>query len=312
MPKKTLSIRRADRCAVCGTELPAGTRAEWDPGDRSITCLDCASAHARSGSPGSAAEAPVPAPPPYRPHDHQANEPASDVLQEPGSDHSTQPDPLLDTGVPGASARAEHERRRVRREEQLEQRWGTGRLGRLAKALSDDPQSTKAWAQGAAGEEQVARVLHRRLGASAVLLHDRKVPGTRGNIDHIVIASSGVWIVDAKRYQGKVERRDVGGLLRSDVRLFVGGRDRTKLVDGMQWQFDAVLTALGGMELPVHRALSFVDADWPLFFAKPLRFGDVWVCWSSKLADLIAEPGPLDDEVVERAARLLAGRLPAA
>ncbi len=311
MPKKTLSIRRADRCADCGTELPAGTRAEWDPGDRTVTCLPCADSVTRSGSPDADATPPVPTPPPYRPKDQRSDEPAGSAVNGPEDDRPS-PVPSLDTGVPGASARAEHDRRRVRREEQLEQRWGTGRLGRLAKALSDDPQSTKAWAQGAAGEEQVARVLHRRLGESAVLLHDRKVPGTRGNIDHIVIASSGVWIVDAKRYQGKVERRDVGGLLRSDVRLYVGGRDRSKLVAGMQWQFDAVLGALGGLELPVHRALSFVDADWPLFFAKPLRFGDVWVSWPSKMAELIAEPGPLDDEVVERAARLLAGRLPAA
>lgn len=89
----------------------------------------------------------------------------------------------------------------------------------MAKFLSDDPQTTKVWAAGASGEERVAQVLHERLGDKAVLLHDRKVPGTRGNIDHLAIASSGVWVIDAKRYQGKVEQRDVGGWFKPDLRL---------------------------------------------------------------------------------------------
>jgi hypothetical protein len=40
-----------------------------------------------------------------------------------------------------------------------------------------------------------------------VVLHDRRIPGRRSNIDHLVIARSGVWVVDTKRYRGKVERR---------------------------------------------------------------------------------------------------------
>ncbi len=117
----------------------------------------------------------------------------------------------LDIGDPGRSARDEFERRRAKHEAQIEQRWGSGRLGKIAKALSDDPQTTKAWATGAAGEERVAQILHQDLGDQAVLLHDRKVPGTRGNIDHLAIAASGVWVIDAKNYKGKVEKRDVGG-----------------------------------------------------------------------------------------------------
>lgn len=219
--------------------------------------------------------------------------------------------PPIDVGEAGASARKEHQRRQAKREARIEEKWGTGRLGRIAKALSDDPQSTTAWAQGAAGEERVAKVLADRLGDTAVLLHDRKVPRTRGNIDHLAIAASGVWIIDAKRYRGKVERRDVGGWFSSDLRLFVGGRDRTKLIEGLGWQHDAVLAALDGAEVPLHRALSFVDADWPLFFAKPLQFDGVWVSWPAKLAELIAQPGPLDDTGIEATARLLAERLPA-
>ena len=190
-------------------------------------------------------------------------------------DAAPEPSSPIDTGLAGASARKEHERRRARHDARIEQKWGTGRLGRVIKVLSDDPQSTKAWARGAIGEEKVAKVLADRLGGSAVLLHDRKVPRTRGNIDHLVIASSGVWVIDAKRYRGKVERRDVGGLFRSDLRRCVGGRDRTKLIEGLGWQRNAVVEALDGHPVPVHQALSFVDADWPLLFAKPLQFDGI-------------------------------------
>jgi hypothetical protein len=66
-----------------------------------------------------------------------------------------------------------------------------------------------------------------------IALHDRRVPGTKGNIDHLVVGPAGVYTVDAKRYEGKVERRDVGSFFRSYERLYVNNRDRTKVVKGM-------------------------------------------------------------------------------
>jgi len=317
-----MALRRADACARCGTALAVGTRAEWDSHAKVVTCLNCVAAPATA--PPDAATTPPPLPPHLAPPPSPAGvaalpptppppqpppppEPATDPAPPPVPDTP----PPIDTGEAGASARQEHQRRQAKREARIEEKWGTGRLGRIAKALSDDPQTTKAWAQGAVGEEQVAKILADHLGEDAVLLHDRKVPRTRGNIDHLAIAASGVWIIDAKRYRGKVERRDVGGFFRTDLRLYVGGRDRTKLIEGLAWQHDAVLAALDGAEVPVHRALSFVDADWPLFFAKPLQFDGVWVSWPAKLVDLIAADGPLDHATIEATARLLAGRLPA-
>jgi len=296
MGTKILALRRAGFCSRCSIELPAGTRAEWNSTAKAVSCLECACADTvLSESPDLE---PI-----------QTREAAAATAPS-ATEPEVEPGPI-DTGEAGVSARKEHQRRHAKREAQIEQKWGTGRMGRIAKALSDDPQTTKAWETGAVGEERVAKVLQHRLGDAAVLLHDRKVPSTRGNIDHLAIAASGVWIIDAKRYGGKVERRDVGGFFRTDLRLFVGGRDRNKLIGGMQWQFEAVVAALDGADIPVHRALSFVDAEWPLFFAKPLQFEGVWVSWPKKLAELIAEPGPVDESTVEATARLLADRLPA-
>jgi len=95
-----------------------------------------------------------------------------------------------------------------------------------------------------------------------VLLHDRKVPGTRGNIDHLAVVASGVWVIDAKNYRGMVEHRDMGGWFRSDLRVYVDGRDRTEVADGMRWQLDAVSTALDGAVVPLKAAVCLIEAEW--------------------------------------------------
>ena len=209
----------------------------------------------------------------------------------------------------GASSRREYERRHARREQRLDQRWG--RLAGVAKFLSDDPQSTKAWAKGSEGERRLAARLHQLVGDRAVFLHDRKVLRSRGNIDHIAIAASGVWVIDAKNYSGLVEQRDVGRWFTTDKRLYVGGRDRTKAVGGLGWQAEAVRAALDVTAVPIRPALCFVEADWKLF-AKPFQQDGVWVIWAKKLAALIAADGSLSREQVTNIAERLGTALPTA
>jgi hypothetical protein len=109
------------------------------------------------------------------------------------------------------------------------------------------------------------------LGDSVIALHDRRVPKSRANIDHIVIGSAGVYVIDAKRYRNaKIAVRRSGGFL-SPVRtqLMVSGRDRTKLVEAMDWQVTAVRAALSNSaefaDVPITAALCFIDAEFPLF-----------------------------------------------
>jgi len=75
-------------------------------------------------------------------------------------------------------------------------------------------------------------------------LHDRLIPGTRGNIDHIFVASSGVWVVDAKSYKGKVEQREHGPFWRRESEVYVGRRNRTALTKSVEKQVAAVKAAL--------------------------------------------------------------------
>jgi hypothetical protein len=214
---------------------------------------------------------------------------------------------VLAVGTAGGSARREYERRHQRREDQIDQRWG--RLAGVVKFLADDPQSTTAWAKGSEGERRLAAHLLAALGDRAVLLHDRKVPRTRGNIDHLAVASSGVWVIDAKHYSGLVEHRDVGGWSKTDMRLYVGGRDRSRIAAAMGWQVDAVRNALDGAAVPVTASLCFIEAEWKLL-AKPFRYDGVWVTWAKKLVELIAKDGPLTIAEVSSVANRLANALP--
>jgi hypothetical protein len=124
----------------------------------------------------------------------------------------------------------------------------------------------------------------------------------------LAVAASGVWVIDAKNYQGKVERRDVGGWFSTDYRLYVGGRNRTRPVEGLNWQIRVVESALRDTDAPVNPALCFTDATWKLF-AKPFQIGQVWVTWANYLAELIAAPGALERNDVVRIATELSEAL---
>jgi hypothetical protein len=216
------------------------------------------------------------------------------------------PVPEIDAGVAGRSARHEHERRAAKREAAVRGRWGD-RIGGVVLALSDEPQSTRAWAVGARGEEKLAEALD---GFS--VLHDRCVPGTRGNIDHVVIAPAGVFVVDAKRYEGRIEIRNHGWFLGPDERLHVGRRDCSALADGMAWQVAAVekaLLAAGVAPLPpVTPVLCFVDGDWPLISPPDVFRGVRLESTRSLRKRLVGEA--LDEAAVARLARILAAALP--
>ncbi len=100
----------------------------------------------------------------------QPGEPA-EVLEE--SLVVDQVSPAAERGVAGQSARREHERRRAKRENAV--RSAHPRLGRLMLAVSEEPQSTAAWARGAVGEEKLGARLD-----SLVSSCDQQMGGHRG------------------------------------------------------------------------------------------------------------------------------------
>ena len=229
--------------------------------------------------------------------------------------------PEFDRGIAGESAYREYDRRLARddrriavQKEKVEAVFGDGILGKIAilMAVDDSPRrSTSVWKQGAIGEEKVGARLDALTEVGVTSLHDRRIPGTRANIDHLVVTPWGVWVVDAKRYLDKRPELVVSGGLFSPRReqLKVGGRVSDKLVDGALWQMDRVRAVVGD-RAQVSGALCFVEADWPLI-GGAFRVRNVEVCWPRRLAKilLIAEQPTLD---VDSIARQLAVAFPPA
>ncbi len=216
-------------------------------------------------------------------------------------------EPEVDVGTPGASARREFERRKALRENKI--RTAHPKLGGLIHALTTDPQSTRAWDVGAIGEELLGRRLNELVDDSLLVLHDRCIPGSRANIDHLVVTATGVYVVDAKKYGGRPRLKIEGGLLRPRVeKLLVGSRNCTRLVDSAIQQV-AVVRALVDDSIQVHGVLCFVDADWPLIGGSFMTRG-VHVLKPKKLYPKLRSAGPLDVETIAATHRALATALP--
>lgn len=257
--EKRMKLRYAGSCRLCGRNISAREEAIYERATKTVRCLEC---------PNRVSGFIEAAPPRGK---------AIEGLPPPAE--------FDGSGVAGSSARREYERRKAKDEERTRQKWG--RFGGIAVALSGEKQSTTAWATGAIGEERLGARLDSLVSESIAVLHDRRIPGTRANIDHLAITAAGVWVIDAKRYKGRPELMIEGGILRPRVeKVLVGRRDCSKLVDGVLKQIDHVRQVVG--DLPVTGALCFVEADWPLIGGSFTSRG-VHVLWPKRLAKLLFE-----------------------
>jgi hypothetical protein len=219
----------------------------------------------------------------------------------------------IDLGTAGASARREYERRQGKREAATRERHP--RLGNLLLRFQAPPASEVAWDTGAAGEEALAAHLARRC-PEAIVLHDRRMPRSRANIDHLAVAASGIYVIDAKRYKGKIEmRRPFFG----EPRLLIAGRDQTKLVEGLKRQREAVRAALAetAPAAPVHACFCFVNPDGQgggsgLPLLRTLRIEDFPLFHPRKLSKRLNAPGALSAESRREVAEMLATAFPRA
>ena len=252
--EKRMRLRYDGTCRICGAALDARTEAIYERSLRTVRCLTCS------------------------------------PTASPTASSTTSPTTSVESGAAGASARREYERRRTRREDRI--RAKHPKLGGLILALSDDPQSTTAWNTGALGEERLGQRLDELASDTLRVLHDRRIPGTRANIDHLAVTPTGVYVIDTKRYVGqRPSLRIEGGLLRPRVeKLMVGSRDRTKLVDGVLTQVE-VVRSIVGVDVPVTGVLCFIDSDWPLIGGAFATRG-VEVLWPKKLGTRLGAEGP--------------------
>ena len=206
-------------------------------------------------------------------------------------------------GEAGASALREYERRGKRREQHAREKLGG--LGVLFARVIDKPQTTEAWQQGGRGEVRTGARLAKHLdGQNVKLLHDRQIPRHGGaNIDHLAIGPGGVTVIDTKTHRGKIHVDHVGGLFsaRRSV-LMIGGRDQTRLIDGVERQIELVRTALrrvGEDQIDVRGALAFPHIDGLPTLAQ-LSVRGILIDGPKRVAELARRPGPLYPETIDR------------
>src|SRR6202011_2986290 len=112
-------------------------------------------------------------------------------------------------------------------------------VGLAAWAPRPDPDADR-WRRAAAGEMATADLLG-RLPRRWVVLHDRAVPGSRANIDHLVIGPKGLWLIDTKVTRARLVIR----------RRAVWAGERRIDTDPAAWEADVVSERLGVEVTPV-------------------------------------------------------------
>jgi hypothetical protein len=222
-------------------------------------------------------------------------------------------DAPIEHGTAGLSAAAEGDRRARRRTEAARKRYGD-HAAVVAEAMATQ-EAAASWGKGSEGEAKLAAFIEREVGERVIALHDRRIPGTRGNIDHVFVAPTGVWVVDAKAYRGKVVKRDLGPPWRREHEVLVGGRNRTRLAKGVEHQVAAVKVAVRADEalkdVAVFGVLCFVSSEWGLLDF-PFSIRTTWVAYPGALRKQLRKDGPLSRETMERIARRLDLSLPPA
>lgn len=91
------------------------------------------------------------------------------------------------------------------------------------------------------------------------VLHDLSIPGSKANIDHILISSKAIFVIDAKNYKGivKISRGKDG-----TTRLRVGGRDQSILAEKLKKYSEKVEEFLNseGISVKIVPLLAFYQA----------------------------------------------------
>ena len=280
---KQLNLRRGGVCVTCKLSLQAGTTALWSRSQRIVSCT--------------------------------VHSPTTDSTLENVELEAVTPTKLemtISQGNAGGSARVENQRRIKRREERVTKRFP--RAGKFILAITDEPQSTRAWAVGAKGEVAVGKELDSlAIKYGFRVLHDRLIPRSRANIDHLAITKYGVFVIDAKNYQGVVRVKDSSSFFeKSAPELWVGKRNCMKLVAGVKNQISIVNEVLQGNSLmfPVVGVLAFNAAKWETFKILRSQLEVDGVLINSKgIEAIVSREGSLSTQEMDAATQCLATKL---
>lgn len=140
--------------------------------------------------------------------------------------------------------------------------------------IRDEIKKSKCLALGRDGEKAVGQFLEGLRESGAKVFHD--IPGVGFNIDHVVIHSTGIYVIETKTYSKPV---------RGDARLIYDGEtvtangfkpERNAIIQvraASQWLVDLVQESTG-MKFPVRAAV--VYPGWFIESTAKAKLSDVW------------------------------------
>lgn len=125
----------------------------------------------------------------------------------------------------------------------------SGLIGVLvAVGLARRPSEASRWFQGAEAEKRTGKTLTRLIESGWEVLHDLKVPGSKANLDHVVIHPSGLFLIyiDTKAWHAKNAK------IRFDRgRLMYGPWNKTQQVETVRWEAEQLAKHVGLTVVPV-------------------------------------------------------------
>ncbi len=114
----------------------------------------------------------------------------------------------------------------------------------------------QAWQRGAAGERHVARLLEPLVQQGWGVNHDLRVPGSKANIDHVVVGPPGIFAIDTKNYRGRLR-------LSRDGLLWHGRTFLAPTLSATRWEADKLQARIGAPDIAVVPIVAVLGAMVP-------------------------------------------------
>ena len=277
-------LNRKGICNECGKVLAPGDNAEWNQKTKEVRC--------------------------FRQHVSSPSDPiAVDLLQENMNQEA------MGRGTAGRSADDKYRELQAKEHSGIRNKFGRfKKLGDAAVFLSGDSMETANWKTGSLGEELVGAKLDQLAKeGNFKVLHDRRIPPTKANIDHLVITSAGIFVVDAKNYTGELDIQSSGLFSNKPPKLMINGRDQSGLIPKVQKQVAKVEAAISGfgIQMPVCGVLIFVVGPMRLFIM-PEEISGVLLGTQRGIKKIVLETGTYSRGEIDSIWRFLAQTFPEA
>lgn len=145
------------------------------------------------------------------------------------------------------------------------------------QAFKSSGKDKNTWLAGAAGERRVKEELDKLEKEFSkdelIILHDLTIPGSKANLDHVVITPVGVYYIDAKHYAQKqihftIEGSTLGSLLKAAQgksagfkHLTIDGKTSDTTIEPFYWELEQLQKILPE-EVKLQGVLCFVNGLW--------------------------------------------------